>query len=86
MLGKSPDQTDAAEDCFTHAIDIARCRQSKAWELRATMSLARLWQRQGRREEAHRVLAAIHATYAEGLGDARPCGSRLAAKGLGLNS
>ncbi len=66
LLAESPDQAAAAEDRFTRAIETARRQQSKAWELRATMSLARLWQRQGRRGEAHRMLAAVHATYTEG--------------------
>ena len=51
LLAESPDQIAAAEDCFRRAIETARRQQSKAWELRATMSLARLWQRQGRRDE-----------------------------------
>ena len=66
LLAESPDQASAAEDHFTRAIETARRQQSKAWELRSTMSLARLWQRQGRRGEAHRMLAAVHATYTEG--------------------
>ena len=65
LLAESPDQA-AAEDCFTRAIETARRQQSKAWELRASMSLARLWQRQGHRGEAYRMLATIHATYTEG--------------------
>ena len=66
LLAESPDQAAAAEDCFPRAIETARRQQSKAWELRATMSLARLWQRQGRRGEAHRTLAAVYGTYTEG--------------------
>ena len=66
LLAESPDQAAAAEDCFRQAIETARRQQSKAWELRATMSLARLWQRQGRRDEAHRMLAAVYGTYTEG--------------------
>ena len=52
LLAESPDQAAAAEDCFRQAIETARRQQSRGWELRATMSLARLWQRQGRRGEA----------------------------------
>jgi predicted ATPase len=65
-LAEAPDQTKAAEDCFDLAIDTARRQRSKSWELRATMSLVRLWQRQGRRSEAHQILATVHATYTEG--------------------
>jgi TOMM system kinase/cyclase fusion protein len=57
----------AAEDCFRQAIETARRQQSKAWELRATMSLARLWQQQGRRDEACAALWAIYGTYTEGF-------------------
>ena len=42
------------------------CR-ARAWELRATTSLARLWQRQGRRNEARDALAAVYGTYTEGF-------------------
>jgi predicted ATPase len=66
LLAESTDQASAAEDHFTRAIETARRQRSKAWELRSTMSLARLWQRQGRSGEAHRMLAAVHATFTEG--------------------
>ena len=67
LLAESPDQAAAAEDCFRQAIDTARRQQSRAWELRATMSLARLWQRQGRRDEARAALAAVYGTFTEGF-------------------
>jgi predicted ATPase len=66
LLAESPEEEAAAEDRFTRAIETARRQRSKAWELRSTMSLARLWQRQGRRGEAQRNLAAVHGTYTEG--------------------
>jgi predicted ATPase len=66
LLAESRDET-AAEDCFRRAIETARRQQSKGWELRATMSLARLWQRQGRRDEARHALEAIYGTYTEGF-------------------
>ncbi len=66
-LAEAPDQVAAAEDCFRRAIETARRQESKAWELRATMSLARLWQRAGRREQARDALVAVHATYTEGF-------------------
>jgi predicted ATPase len=65
-LAETDDQT-AAEECFRTAIETARRQQSKAWELRATMSLARVWQRQGRRDEARGHLAAVYNTYTEGF-------------------
>src|SRR5262249_5351558 len=67
LLAESPDQSAAAEGCFLTAIETARRQQSKAWELRATRSLARLWQRQGRRDEARTALAAVYDTYPEGF-------------------
>jgi tetratricopeptide (TPR) repeat protein len=65
-LAEADDQT-AAEGCFRTAIETARRQQSKAWELRATMSLARLWQQQRRRDEARAALAAVFDTYTEGF-------------------
>jgi serine/threonine protein kinase/predicted ATPase len=67
VLAESPDRLSDAEACFRRAIETARCQQSKGWELRATISLARLWQRQGRRGDAHTALAAVYGTYTEGL-------------------
>jgi predicted ATPase len=61
-----PDKA-AAEESFRKAIATARRQQSKAWELRATTSLARLWQQQSRREEARLTLAAVYGTYTEGF-------------------
>jgi predicted ATPase/energy-coupling factor transporter ATP-binding protein EcfA2 len=65
-LAESGDQ-NAAEGCFRCAVEIARRQQSKAWELRATISLGRLLQKQGRREEAFRLLSAAHSAFAEGF-------------------
>jgi len=67
VLAESPEDAAAAEACFTRAIDLARRHQSKAWELRATMSLARLWQRQRRGPEARAALAAVYGSYTEGF-------------------
>ncbi|MEI9898635.1 MAG: SpoIIE family protein phosphatase [Chthoniobacter sp.] len=57
----------AAEDCFRCAVDIAQRQRSRAWELRATMSLARLWHRQGRRHEAFTALRTIMNAFVEGF-------------------
>jgi predicted ATPase len=67
LLAESPDQVVDAEDCFRRAIESARRQASKAWELRATMSLARLETRQGRRDEARLAIAAVYNTYTEGF-------------------
>src|SRR5262249_12492413 len=65
-LAESLDEA-TAEGYFRQAIETARRQQSRAWELRATMSLARLWQRQGRRNEARAALVAVYGTYTEGF-------------------
>ena len=56
-----------AESCFREAIEIARRQQAKSWELRATMSLARLLGKQNRREEARAMLAEIYGWFTEGF-------------------
>jgi class 3 adenylate cyclase/predicted ATPase len=56
-----------AETCFQHALDVARRQQAKSLELRAAMSLARLWQRQGKRVEARTLLAPIYGWFTEGF-------------------
>jgi predicted ATPase/DNA-binding winged helix-turn-helix (wHTH) protein len=61
-----PDVTQA-EGCFHQALSIARRQQARSWELRATMSLSRLWQEQGRRAEAHELLAEIYSWFTEGF-------------------
>ena len=48
-----------AEECFLKAIDVARRQQAKSLELRAVMSLSRLWQQQGKTHEAHVMLSEI---------------------------
>jgi predicted ATPase len=49
------------------AIKIARRQGTKSWELRATMSLARLWQQRGKTAEARRMLAEIYGWFTEGF-------------------
>jgi predicted ATPase len=64
--GRSPRQTEA-ETCFRQALAIARRQQAKSLELRAAMSLSRLWQHQGKHEEARRLLAPIYSWFTEGF-------------------
>jgi serine phosphatase RsbU (regulator of sigma subunit)/energy-coupling factor transporter ATP-binding protein EcfA2 len=66
VLAESGDQI-TAEEFFRRAIKIAQHQQSKAWELRATTSLARLLQKRGRREDASQALSAALGLFAEGL-------------------
>jgi len=56
-----------AEGCFLKAIDIARHQQAKSLELRAAVSLTRLWQRQGKTKRAHKVLSEIYGWFTEGF-------------------
>jgi predicted ATPase len=56
-----------AETCFQHALDVARHQHAKSFELRAAMSLARLWQRQGKRAEAYDLLAPVYGWFSEGF-------------------
>jgi predicted ATPase len=56
-----------AEACFRQALTIARHQQAKSWELRAAMSLARLWQQQGKRTAAHDLLAPVYGWFTEGF-------------------
>jgi len=56
-----------AEACFLKAIDIVRRQQAKSLELRAVMSLARLWQSQGKKAEARQMLAGIYGWFTEGF-------------------
>jgi class 3 adenylate cyclase/predicted ATPase len=56
-----------AEACFQQALNIAHRQQAKSWELRASMSLARLWQQQGKRAAAHQLLAEIYGWFTEGF-------------------
>jgi predicted ATPase len=56
-----------AEECFGRAIEIARQQQAKSWELRATVSLARLWQQQGKKTEAYQLLSEVYGWFTEGF-------------------
>jgi predicted ATPase/DNA-binding SARP family transcriptional activator/class 3 adenylate cyclase len=55
------------EACFQRALDIAHRQRARSWELRAATSMARLWQRQGRTEEARALLRGIYGWFTEGL-------------------
>ena len=59
--------SDRTQSCFQRAIEMARKQSAKSWELRATMSLARLLNKRGRRDEARAMLAEIYGWFTEGF-------------------
>jgi TOMM system kinase/cyclase fusion protein len=67
LLQQATGSDDEAESCLHQALDIARHQQAKSLELRAAMSLARLWQRQGKHAAAHALLAPIYGWFSEGF-------------------
>ncbi len=60
-------EMEEVERYFLKAIEIACEQRAKSWELRAAMSLARLWQRQGKRREAHQMLSEVYGWFTEGF-------------------
>jgi predicted ATPase len=67
LLQQSSDNQVEAEACFHKALDLARSQQAKSFELRAATSLARLWQSQGKRDEARQVLGDVYGWFTEGF-------------------
>jgi adenylate cyclase len=67
LLARSTNQHTEAESCFHHALNIAGAQHAKAWELRAAMSLSRLWQLQGKRDGARELLAPVYGWFTEGF-------------------
>ena len=65
-LLRSNDET-VAERCFQHAIGIAQKQNAKCWELRAAISLARLWSDKGKRDAARKLLEPIYGWFTEGF-------------------
>ncbi len=63
---RTPD-TAKAQAHFERALEIARAQQAQSWELRAAMSLARLWRDQGKRTQAHDLLAPVYGWFTEGF-------------------
>jgi class 3 adenylate cyclase/tetratricopeptide (TPR) repeat protein len=70
LLKQSVSDEQQAEACFHQALDIARRQQAQSWELRVATSLSRLWQQQGKRTEAHELLAPIYGRFTEGFATA----------------
>jgi TOMM system kinase/cyclase fusion protein len=67
LLARSAEYHAETETCFRQALDVARRQQAKSLELRAATSLSRLWQQQGKRAEAHALLAPVYGWFTEGF-------------------
>jgi predicted ATPase len=67
LLQHAMAQPGEAEACFQQALAVARRQQAKSLELRAAMSLVRLWQRQGKSTEAHQLLVEVYGWFTEGF-------------------
>ena len=65
-MSPAPDATKA-EAYFERALAVAREQQAKSWELRAAMSMARLWRDQGKPQQAHDLLAPVYGWFTEGF-------------------
>jgi predicted ATPase len=63
----TPDVVEKAEAYFDRALAVARQQQAKFWELRAAMSMARLWRDQGKRHEARELLPPVYGWFTEGF-------------------
>jgi predicted ATPase len=61
------EKAEEAQACFHKAIEIAQCQHAKSLELRAAISLARLWQHQGKATEAHQLLSSVYGWFTEGF-------------------
>ena len=66
LMSPKPDETKA-QDYFERALAVARQQQAKSWELRAAMSLARLWRDQGKPQQARELLAPVYGWFTEGF-------------------
>ena len=67
LLALSAEHQAEAVACYHQALAVARRQQARSWELRAAMSLARLWQQQDKRQEAYDLLAPIYGWFTEGF-------------------
>ncbi len=67
LLSQAVPAVRDAEACFSEAIDVSRRQSAKSLELRAVMSLSRLWQKQGKKEDARQMLAEVYGWFTEGF-------------------
>ena len=78
---------EGAERNYLASLDWARRQQAKSWELRTSTSLARLWQSQGKRQDAYELLAPVYGWFTEGFDtkDLLDAKALLAELGLAIN-
>jgi predicted ATPase len=67
ILLKSPEPNSAKAEAYFERLKVAGAQQAKSWELRTAMSMARLWRDQGKRQQAHDLLASVYAWFTEGF-------------------
>ena len=67
LLGQAVPDAPQAEACFQRALAVACRQQAKSYELRAALSLSRLWQLQGKHAEARQLLAEVYGWFTEGF-------------------
>jgi predicted ATPase len=66
-LLKTDVEWDQVESCFLDALAVARHQGARTWELRAAMSMARLWRNQGKLDEARELLVPVYGWFTEGF-------------------
>jgi predicted ATPase len=67
LLQPAIPETTQVEACFQQALTMARRQQAKSWERCVATSLSQLWQQQGKRAEAHTLLAEVYDWFTEGF-------------------
>jgi predicted ATPase len=67
LLKQADADEQEAEASFRQALDIARLQEAKSLELRVAMSVSRLWQQHGKRDEARKLLAPVYGWFSEGF-------------------
>jgi predicted ATPase len=67
LVAPEQDAEKKPKTIFKRALAVARQQQAKSWELRAATSMARLWRDQGKRDQAHELLAPVYGWFTEGF-------------------
>ena len=76
VIHQDPPEFEQAEACFTESIKIAQYQKAKSWELRAVMSMARLYQNRGKQAQARSLLTRIYNSFTEGFDTVEVCDAR----------